>query len=413
MMSVIDLSQHTPKVYFEGTHRSRKPEDTLADYGRYLKDFGITRLANVTGLDTIGLPVYVAVRPNSRTLATSQGKGDTPIAAKVSAMMESIETWHGERIHCPVRFESYAELTRHGAVVDIERMPKQMNAAFSVSRPIPWVEGFELNRRGAIWVPYDSVTVNFVKQAHYQNIFAMSSNGLASGNSKVEATLHALYELIERDACTLWQLSSQQQQDAKMFDLNSIVDGYLRQTIDQIQQAGLLVYVWDITSNLGIPTYYAVVLEDPDSVCFRPVPNCSGSGSHLDPRIALSRAINEAIQSRLTVIAGSRDDQYQAEYTRASCQEATRAALTLLRHVQPKMTIDSHTTMAADSFEADIHFLLARLQAFGLDTVVVVDLTQKKYNIPVVKVIVPGLEALASSNIRPGLRMQQLKQGHH
>ena len=95
------------KQYFRGTHRVRSPAETLADYSRFMPRMGITRLANVTGLDRIGLPVCVAVRPNSRGLSTSQGKGETIEAAKVSALMESIESWHGERIEQPLRITSW------------------------------------------------------------------------------------------------------------------------------------------------------------------------------------------------------------------------------------------------------------------------------------------------------------------
>ena len=57
------------KGHIAGTHRTRAPADTFAAYSRWMPHFGITRLANVTGLDRIGLPVYVAIRPNARSLA--------------------------------------------------------------------------------------------------------------------------------------------------------------------------------------------------------------------------------------------------------------------------------------------------------------------------------------------------------
>ncbi len=104
-MSFIDLQQRTPKRWREGTHRTRAPQQTLDAFRPLLARLGITRLANVTGLDRIGLPVCVAVRPNSRALATSQGKGETLPAAMASAMMESIETWHAERVAAPLRWE--------------------------------------------------------------------------------------------------------------------------------------------------------------------------------------------------------------------------------------------------------------------------------------------------------------------
>lgn len=410
-MSVININKVTKKQFFAGTHRSRAPEETLADYGRYMKDFGITRLANVTGLDTIGLPVYVAVRPNSRTLATSQGKGDCAITAKVSAMMESIETWHGERVECPMKFESYNELRRYERTVDVYQLPFLKNAQFSPSRPIHWAKGTDLKSGEDIWVPYDSVTVNFVQQPHYQTIFAMTSNGLASGNQHVEATLHGLYEVIERDACALWEALPHDQQMATMVDLDEIDNAYLKKTIASIRESGLQVFAWDITSDLGIPTYQAIVMEDADSVDFRPVPSCSGSGTHLNAEIGLSRAINEAIQSRLTLISGSRDDQFQSDYTESGSKQANKDGLAMLRALTPTVSLTRHEFDATDSFEGDLKVLLTQLERFGFDTVAVVDLTKSQYQIPVVKVIVPGLESLTSSDIRPGSRIANITRG--
>lgn len=98
------------KGYLTGTHRTRSPRETLSDYAHFMPRMGITRLANVTGLDSIGLPVYTAIRPNSRSLATSQGKGFDADSAKASARMESIETWHAEQIQKPLYWDSYTFL---------------------------------------------------------------------------------------------------------------------------------------------------------------------------------------------------------------------------------------------------------------------------------------------------------------
>ena len=104
-------SQHRQEKHWrDGTHRSRSPAETVADYRRFMKPMGITRLANITGLDCIGLPVYVAVRPNSKLLAVSQGKGVDADSARASALMESIETWHAENVRRPIRMESRRSL---------------------------------------------------------------------------------------------------------------------------------------------------------------------------------------------------------------------------------------------------------------------------------------------------------------
>ena len=95
------------KAYRRGTHRTVDPAATLARVRPHLQGMGITRIANVTGLDRIGIPVVMACRPNARSLAVSQGKGLTLEAAKASAVMEAIELHHAERIELPLKLGSH------------------------------------------------------------------------------------------------------------------------------------------------------------------------------------------------------------------------------------------------------------------------------------------------------------------
>src|SRR6201999_785112 len=85
---------HSRSIVERMTLRSRDPEETLRLLLPHLERHGITRLANVTGLDRIGIPVYQAIRPNSRGLSLSQGKGVDEVSAQVSALMESLECHH-------------------------------------------------------------------------------------------------------------------------------------------------------------------------------------------------------------------------------------------------------------------------------------------------------------------------------
>ena len=102
----------TAKLYRVGTHRVVAPEKTLERLRPHMARLGITRLANVTGLDRVGIPVVMAMRPNSRSVAVSQGKGVDLDAAKASALMESVESWHAERIAHPTLYGSFDDLSR-------------------------------------------------------------------------------------------------------------------------------------------------------------------------------------------------------------------------------------------------------------------------------------------------------------
>ncbi len=67
------------------------PRETLSRVEPLLAGFGITRVARHTGLDDIGIPVWCAYAPNSRSIVIAQGKGLTDIDAKVSTVMEALE----------------------------------------------------------------------------------------------------------------------------------------------------------------------------------------------------------------------------------------------------------------------------------------------------------------------------------
>src|SRR5262249_24268854 len=162
----------------------------------HLTTFGITRCADITGLDRIGIPVYVAVRPDGRILQTSNGKGLEHTDAKVSALMEAIEEWHAEHPVLEVRRCSFAALRAEGEPAlspqGIDGCPRGNRT--TVRQVLDWIEGKELHSGTRTWLP--------AYAAYYQRHqpYHFSYNGLASGNHVVEATLHALYEVIERDA---------------------------------------------------------------------------------------------------------------------------------------------------------------------------------------------------------------------
>src|SRR5215475_8652615 len=105
-----------------GTVRVREPEDTLAWVRPLLPALGITRVANVTGLDRIGIPVWLCVRPNSRCLSVSQGKGLTAELAQVAAVMESIEMYHAERVREPDLVATYRDARGYHDVLDPESL---------------------------------------------------------------------------------------------------------------------------------------------------------------------------------------------------------------------------------------------------------------------------------------------------
>ena len=402
------LKNAPAKVYFEGTHRAMRPEHTWEGMRPLLPLMGITRLANVTGLDRIGIPVYMCCRPNSRSLAVSQGKGIDKISAKVSALMESVEAWHAEYNRCVVTLEHYVEMKRNMVVCDALALPFCKGSLFADRRPIPWVQGIDLLHREEMWVPYELVHANATLPAiPGSGCFVPSTNGLASGNTHLEATLHALYEIVERDALTLWELATQDRWGTGRIDCTTIDDPGCHLLLERYADAGISVMVWNISSDVGLPVFVVIICDGEQHTPIRPVAAAFGSGCHADRRIALSRALTEAAQSRLTAIAGSRDDLTRATYHASQSEEAVAYHQELARERIASVAFRDAPTFESASLSDDLLHVFDCLRRAAIERVVLVDLSRPDMPVAVVRAVVPGLEGPSESRwYRPGRRVQ-------
>jgi ribosomal protein S12 methylthiotransferase accessory factor len=387
-----DQPLRAPKLHRDGTHRTRAPGVTLAKMRPLMKRLGITRLARLTGLDTVGVPVWTAIRPNGRSLSTSQGKGLSDDAAAVSALMESIETWHAERIDRPVVRGAWRTLRKRLPLVDPRQLPAERHLRAErtavLDARLEWIEGWDLVAGAPRWVPREAVTLDCVMPATHVPRFARSSNGLASGNHVLEALAHALCEVIERDAEARWR----HRRGQRRVDLSTVRDPHCRTLLDRIAAAHVHTIVWDITSDVGVPAFGAAIMENPHEPAWRALGLYQGFGCHLDPAVALARALSEAIQTRVTYISGSRDDFFPHDYARTTDEELLTAIWDEVT-TTPGERVDFATlppSAAADSFEGDVRTLLARLVAAKVKQVVAVDLSRPELGVPVVKVLVPG-----------------------
>lgn len=372
------------KLDLGGTFRSRDAAATLAWIRPLMPRLGITRLANVTGLDRIGIPVWMCVRPNGRSLSVSQGKGVTSELAQASAIMESIEAHHAERLPPPKLVASYRSVRRRQDVLsphDLE--PGLRWLLYDDSRPIGWMSGRDLATGEPVLVPRARLSLDWSRPQPEAGLFLASSNGLASGNDRPEALCHALFELIERDAEWRWRQLPDDAQDATLLDLDTVDAPMLRGLLDQFREAGIEVAAWDMTSRVGIPTY-SCTITDAEGAGGNDA--YAGSGSHLSKEIALARALTEAAQSRLTYIAGSRDDAFPEQYgvqpRREHGDGATRGGVDF-RSRGP--------TTLGRTFDEDLQSTLHLLRASGFPRVVWVDHTRPEFGVPVVSVLVPGL----------------------
>ncbi len=412
------MTEHATKKYTNGTHRTRSPQQTLAKVMPHMKAMGVTRIANVTGLDDIGIKVVTVCRPNSKAISVAQGKGLDLDAAKASGLMEAVETWHAEQIDLPLRLASYREISSTANVVDVEQLPKLKLSRYHQDLPTLWIEGYDYATKQPTFVPFEVVHANYALPLPTgSGAFMMSTNGLASGNVLLEAISHGLCELIERDATALWRIQrthllenapQQRWEDKQMLDLTTVDDPNCCHILSQFSKAGIAVTVWNITSDLNIPSFYCAIVNQTLDLS-RPINGASGMGTHPAKGIALLRALTEAAQSRLTLISGSRDDLSANEYKDGKDADRHQKTVESLNKVVPLQQYAAIESWTHETLEQDMTLLTEQLAARGLDKIIVVDLSKPAYDIPVVRVVVPGLEGIDFvPGYRPGTRAKAL-----
>ena len=407
-----DAFDEVPKAFRAGTHRTRAPEETLAHALMLARAMGVTRVADVTGLDSVGVPVAMAYRPNARSLAVSPGKGLDLTAAKTSAVMEAIEGWHAERILSPLVLASINELRFDRALIDIAGLPRRAGADLHENLRMLWIEGGDLVTGQALWVPFELVHMNFTLPLPTSTgALLSSSNGLASGNHLLEAVSHAICELIERDAMTLWRTRDVLDKQARKLDLGTVEDPSCRWVIQRFTAADCAFAAWDMTHDIGVPSFRCLLVDRDPALSRSHLPGM-GSGSHPSRDVALLRALTEAAQTRLTLISGARDDMNAGQYAQSQDREAH---LQLLREITDTAgTRDFHqcATFEGDTLNADVAWEIGRLQNAGFRQIAAIDLTKPAFQIPVVRVIIPGLEGVPdATGYIPGRRYRDAMKG--
>lgn len=403
----VSVPADSAKRYFRGTHRLCTPEETLARLQPLLQDMGITRIANVTGLDRTGIPVVTVARPNARSVTVAQGKGLTLAAAKASGVMEAIEVWHAERIVKPLKLASHDEMRGEHRLADVKRLPRVRDSRYTATLPLLWIEGVDLLDGGAVWAPFELVSANYtLPLPPGSGCFQANTNGLASGNHYLEAVSHGLCEVVERDATTLWKHRPPGSTSRRVLDVQSIADADCRNVLERFFAADMQLRIWDTTSDVGVASFVCLVIgrdgDDADPEF--------GAGCHPVREIALLRALTEAAQARNTYITGARDDFHARLYSPAYRAQRRMYCRQLLEANETPRDFAHVPSFELPSIDADLQRIFARLRAVGIDQVIAVDLTRAAIGVPVVRVIVPGLEGAMDENkgqYAPGQRARR------
>lgn len=399
--------------YAAGTTRTVKPKATINRANGVLRNIGVTKVADVTNLDRLGIPNFVTVRPRDLGPGISyyNGKGTTRLDAQAGALMEAVERHAGESCDYQVAAESYQTICRRFTCID----PREINVpavqSFQEDMVLEWVCGFNLMNKRPTYVPLNCVVCPY-QPTKGGALFYASTNGLASGNSRMEATCHALCEVVERDALAvsmanlqlrpavagvLAQLGFGQSANLTNHKPTQIsLRGVPRKAallIGKMQRAGIRIFLRDLTSTAGIATIDCTIVEDQPSG----IPAAHGGcGTHPDASIALTRALTEAAQSRIACIQGGREDLPEI-ITPKSPYEAED-----LYGGGDVIQFSDIPTYQHDWIDEDVAFLLERMRAWGFGEAVAFDLTRPGVDIPVVRVVVPRAEAWTVFHLHTG-----------
>ncbi len=392
-------------IRYGSSLRTAPIAETLARARAIAPLVGVTRVTEITRLDRIGMPVFAGIRPGAqvRSLCVSSGKGLTSDEARIGAYMEAIELAYAEpvRAHLRVVEATAAEVLdgarRPNAIADLAPWDGKRIAP---GTRISCVELAPIAAGDQMLVPAELVMFPVLAEPL---VFGSDGNGIASGNSVDEATVHALTELIERDATSFLNIKD----DSRLVEPTSLPEE-IRALVAHLDVLGFQLVVRYLPNPFGLPVIKAMIreIDNLDGVHF-------GYACHLSRDIALARAVSEAIQCRLSVIHGGRDDltrvfSERSEMTPSEKREFverqvgrnrdTRGGAMRFAEVPDE---SAHTS----SIAAALQLLLGRLAQNGLRIALRAVLTPPDSPLHVIRAIVPGLEVYAHGIHRMGPRL--------
>jgi bacteriocin biosynthesis cyclodehydratase domain-containing protein len=324
----------------------------------------------------------------------SFGKGSTAEQGEASALMEAIERYsgifQGDEIRETRRFTDFPPghaIPPNEVLLFSEAQQRRAptHDAHDAHAPAPFDQSAEIEW-SPVWSLRDQCFKYFPTSILYFSYrgpaaFAADSNGCAAGNTPAEAIVQGFLELVERDAYAIWWYNRLQR---PAVDLGQFDDSYIRDLKNQLADTGRRLWVLDVTSDLGVPTFVAIthwVNNGQENIEF-------GSGAHFDPRIAMLRALTELNQFlSIGLMAGGTGDKSSLDGTTPlRLQDYPFLVPSDNPVVQPGSTSTFGTLDTREQVSACVG--IAKREGFDF---LVLDQTRPDIDVPVVRVVVPGL----------------------
>jgi ribosomal protein S12 methylthiotransferase accessory factor len=386
----------------DGGYRRQDPRRAYERYRHLVSPLtgAVTHLVPMPGRDTELRAVYAsgylicppAGAPDTNVFDKAcAGKGRGVDQARVSALCEALErcsgVYQGDEARVRASRDALgAAALAPGDLLDFSeaqyRARERLNAQepeprrsipepLDASTPIDWTPAWSLGRRERRYVPLPYCYAEAPPESGTA-FCGPCGNGVAAGTCLEEAVLQGLLELVERDAAAIWWYNRVVR---PAVDLDSFADPYFAALQADYARLGWTVWALDLTHDLGIPTYVALA-HDASADRF-----ALGFGCHLEPRLAVQRALTELNQ--LFDPAGAHRAPWEHE------RLSDRAYL-FPDPDRPRLAAGSLARLGGADLRADIEACTRRLDAAGLE-LVVVDKTRPDIGLHVAQVIVPGL----------------------
>ncbi|HEY7843659.1 MAG TPA: TOMM precursor leader peptide-binding protein [Bradyrhizobium sp.] len=395
----VDIHPGTRLIMTSGGYRSVSSRQTVARYRKHVSALTgvVTKLEKMDGdlpLNTnffahhnFSAPAMSVDQLRSGLNGGSSGKGSTAEQAEASALMEAIERYsgifQGDEIRMTRRFTDFADgeamLANEVQNYSATQFASRQDGTHDVPDPIDpdakieWSPAWSLRDHRFKYFP-TGLLYFFYEDFH------TDSNGCAAGNTREEAIVQGFLELVERDAYAIWWYNRLRRPEV---DLGEFDDAYIRDIKSQFADHGRRIWVLDITSDLGVPTYVAMmhwIKDGKENIEF-------GSGAHFDRRIALLRSLTELSQFLSIGESGLRGDQSSLD------------GVTPLKLENYPFLLPANDSIAApplgldvplDDVKAQVEACVEVARRGGYDFLVR-DQTRPDVEVPVVRVIVPGL----------------------
>jgi bacteriocin biosynthesis cyclodehydratase domain-containing protein len=407
----VELDAGGKLVMTSGGYRSVSSRATVARYRKHVSPLTgvVSRLERIEAdlpLNTnylakhnfSGLPETVE-ELKSGLHGGSFGKGSTAEQGEASALMEAMERYsgiyQGDEIRVTRRFADFPsgdailpndvllfsdkQYQRHHAPPsDSDEMP--VPAPFDQSAKIEWSPVWSFRDERFKYLP-TSLLYFFYKGNSAAGHIHADSNGCAAGNTREEAIVQGFLELVERDSYAIWWYNRVQRPEV---DLSAFDDSYVRDLQIQLAETGRRLWVLDITNDLGIPSYVALSQSAENGQDFIEF----GSGSHFDPRIAMLRSLTELNQFLSIGLMGLRSTETTSDDGSGLLRLADHPYLT--PNGDPTVRPDLDSKFGRLDKREQVMTCMNLVKRLGLDFLVL-DQTRPDIEVPVVRVIVPGL----------------------